>query len=107
MLIAGAILIGIIFAILLNTLSHNPSHVLLDDTHPKYTYYQTLFPHIKVEVIKDSDSYEAKMTRGIGVVFPEVVSWLEGNTVPSMKVLLIPDEDSGVNMLGMTVGYYL
>lgn len=106
-LIAGAIVIGLIFAILLNTLSHTPSHVLLDDSHPKYSYYQTLFPHIKVEVVKNSDSSEAKLMRGVGVLFSEVVSWLEGNTVPSMKVLLIPDEEAGVNMLGMAVGYYL
>lgn len=45
--------------------------------------------------------------RGVGVLFSEVISWLEGNTVPSMKVLLIPDEEAGVNMLGMAVGYYL
>lgn len=66
-----------------------------------------MFPHIKVKVAKDSDSDEAKLMRGMGVVFPEVVSWLEGNIYPSMKVLLIPDQDAGVNILGMAIGYYL
>lgn len=51
-LIIGAIGIGIIFAIMVNTFSHNTQHAILDDSDPKYTYIQTVFPHIKVKVSK-------------------------------------------------------
>ncbi len=47
------------------------------------------------------------MVRLTGVVFSEVVAWIEGNVAPDMKVLFVPNEGSGVNMLGMTIGYYL
>lgn len=47
------------------------------------------------------------MVRLTGVVFSEVVAWIEGNVAPDWKVLFVPNEGSGVNMLGMTIGYYL
>lgn len=47
------------------------------------------------------------MVRLTGVVFSEVVAWIEGNVAPGWKVLFVPNEGSGVNMLGMAIGFYL
>jgi hypothetical protein len=107
-LVAGAIVIGLIFAVLLNVfLTHQPEHLVLDNSDPNYTYLQSTFPHIKLLVSKHSDSYEAKLTRAIGIYQAELVAWLEVNVAPDMKVLLLPNQDAGVNLFGMALGYCL
>lgn len=106
-LIAGAVGIGLLFAILLSVFSHHPAAVVLDNSHPQYSLIQSTMPHLKVMVAKNADTYQAKMMRGIGIVFPELMAWLEGNVNSKMKVLLIPDETSGTALLSMALGYYL
>ena len=107
-LVSGAVIFGLIFALLLNLfLTHQPQHIVLDNSDPDYTYIQTPFPHLKVLVSKHIDTYEAKVVRAIGMYQSELVSWVEGNVFPGMRVLLVPDEGSGVNLIGMALGYYL
>ena len=45
--------------------------------------------------------------RAIGIHRPELVSWIEGNVASNLKVLLVVDPRSGVNLFGMALAYYL
>ena len=73
----GAIIFGLLFALLLNTfLKHTPQHIVLDNSDPDYTYIQTTFPFLKVLVSKHVDSYEAKVMRAVGIYQAELVSWI-------------------------------
>ena len=107
-MVSGAVTFGLIFALLLNLfLTHEPQHIVLDNSDPDYTYIQTPFPHLKVLVSKHVDTYEAKVVRAVGIFLPELITWIEGNVRPDMKVLYVPESDSGVNLIGMALGYYL
>ena len=39
-------------------------------------------------VSKEKDTYETKMMKAVGNVYGEVVSWIEGNVRPDMRVFL-------------------
>ena len=45
--------------------------------------------------------------RAIGIYQAYLISWIEGNVAPNMNILLIPNENSGVNLLGMTLSFYI
>lgn len=75
-LIAGAIGIGLLFAIMLSVFTHHPAPVVLDNSHPNYSLIQSSMLHLKIMVAKDADTYQAKMMRGVGIVFPELLAWL-------------------------------
>lgn len=92
---------------MLSVFGHHPAPVVLDNTHPDYSLIQSSMQHLKVVVSKKADSYQAKMMRGVGMAFPELLAWLEGNLHSKLKVLLMPDESSGTALLAMAVGYYL
>mgnify|MGYP000412754557 CR=1 FL=1 len=76
-LVSGAVIFGLIFALLLNIfLTHSPKHIVLDNSDPDYTYIQTSFPHIKVLVSKHINTYQTKVVRAIGINQPELISWI-------------------------------
>jgi hypothetical protein len=36
------------------------------------------------------------MVRTLGIVYPELISWIEANVVSNNKVLYVPNEKSGI-----------
>jgi hypothetical protein len=67
---------------------------------------QTNIPHLKL-ILPFQDTREIKTLKATGIVFQEILAWLDGNVAPNAKVLFIPNERSMVNVLGIASGYYL
>jgi hypothetical protein len=47
------------------------------------------------------------MVKGVGAVFGDLVSWIEGNVAADQQVLFVPNEQAGTNLLGMALAYHL
>ena len=106
-LFVSIFVIFIILGILLAALeTHSPTHDVVDYDQGllKVT---SLIPHLTFLVDKQSHSMEARTLKHIGIVYPELLTWIEGTVQPNWKVLLVPNEQAGVNVFAMALGYYL
>jgi hypothetical protein len=110
-MIAAVVVMIIIFSISISFLS-SPSaknHVeLANITHmnTKYSYLQSNLPHLKF-LVPYEDTKEIKTLKALGIIYPELISWIESNVSPNMKILFIPNESSMVNVLGISLAYPL
>lgn len=67
---------------------------------------QSSVPHLKF-LIPPEDTKQIKILKVSGIIYPEIIAWIDSNVAPSHKVLFIPNENIRVNVLGITLGYYL
>jgi hypothetical protein len=72
----------------------------------KYTYLQSNIPHLKF-LVPFEETKETKTLRAMGIIFQEILAWIDSNVSPNDKVLFVPFEQSMVNVLGIALGYYL
>ena len=98
---------AVILALLLPTLSKHTQKHTLTEYDSTTLRVDSLMPHLVFLVDKDANSIEANNVKVLGMAYWGLVMWLEGNLQPNWKVLFVPNEDSGVNVLGITSAYYL
>jgi hypothetical protein len=81
----GAIIVmACVFGVMTNYLSsldEKEKHfeiakIIYKDT--KYSYIQSDFPHLKF-LVSEADTKEVRLLKTLGIIYPEVVSWIEGN----------------------------
>ena len=57
----------------------------------KYTYLQSNIPHLKF-LIPFQDTKEIKILRAMGIIFQEILAWIDSNVAPDSKILFVPFE---------------
>lgn len=110
MLSAVAVMI-IVFALLMSFFSSDipKKHYDIQEItymNTKYTYLQSNVPHLKF-LVPFEDTKEIKILRTMGIIYQELIAWFDSNVAPNAKVLYIPNELTMINVLGITLGYYL
>lgn len=99
-----------IFALLMQILSDPPARhyeitqVTYMDT--QYAYLQSNIPHLRF-LVPPIDTKEIKTLRSLGILYSEILAWIDGNVPKNSRVLLIPNEQSMINVLGMALASYL
>lgn len=72
----------------------------------KYTYLQSNIPHLRF-LVPQQDTKEIKILKSMGIIYSEILAWIDSNVAPNHQVLYIPNENTMVNVLGIALGYYL
>jgi hypothetical protein len=56
---------------------------------------------------RGASTTETRLVKALGILYPELIAWIEGSLQPGMRVLLVPNEMASVNVLAIALGFYL
>lgn len=81
----------IILVVLLGVLEgHNPTHSM-QPYADGLLYITSSIPHLKFIIMENVDTVETRQLTSLGIVYPEVIEWIEGTVQPNWRVLLVPN----------------
>lgn len=72
----------------------------------QYTYLQSSVPHLRF-LVPQQDTKEIKILRSLGIIYSEILAWIDGNVPRNSRVLFVPNEQTMVNVLGIALATYL
>lgn len=106
-LLLSVLVMALILGLLLSMLEkHQPEHTKTEYSDSVWQV-QSLMPHLVFLVEKGTEGREARDIVSLGMAHGGLVAWLEGNLRTDWQVLLVPNQQAGVNVLGVTAAYYL
>jgi hypothetical protein len=72
----------------------------------QYTYLQSSVPHLRF-LVPQQETKEIKLLRSLGILYSEILAWIDGNVPTNSRVLFVPNEKTMVNVLGIALATYL
>ena len=93
-MICAVVIMISIFAILISYFDDSSStkHFQIQEVtymNTKYTYLQSNIPHLKF-LLPFQETKEIRSLRALGIIFQEILAWIDSNVSPDSKVLFVP-----------------